>query len=115
MRLPSTVEEAYAETERSAAWLRKRFPDILLWVNESFGSMVAFWSYASMPSTFSHSEFTLQRWPQAIDELLEDMGLRTMRCGGNWLTWPFKVVSVNEIATLAEERRAKREANATQA
>ena len=50
-----------------------------------------------------------------MDELLEDMGLQSMRSGGNWLTWPFKVISVDEIATLREERRAKREADETQA
>lgn len=32
-----------------------------------------------------------------------------MRSGGNWLTWPFKVVSLDEIATLGAERRARRE------
>ncbi|KAI0047566.1 hypothetical protein FA95DRAFT_1662704, partial [Auriscalpium vulgare] len=49
-----------------------------------------------------------QRWPQWIDGLLEDMGLRTRRSGGNFLTWPFKVVRVQEIATLKEERDARR-------
>ena len=44
MRLPSTVEEAYAATERNGAWLRKRFPDMLLWVNESYSGTIAFWS-----------------------------------------------------------------------
>ena len=38
-----------------------------------------------------------------------------MRSGGNWLTWPFKVISVDEIAMLGEERRAKREADGRQA
>ncbi|KAF8551014.1 FAD/NAD(P)-binding domain-containing protein [Imleria badia] len=98
MRLPSTVEEALVETERNAAWLRKRFPHMLLWVNESSSSGHAFWS-----------------WPQAMDELLDDMGLLSMRSGGNWLTWPFKTITVDEIATLREERRARREASGTQA
>ncbi|KAF9228314.1 FAD/NAD(P)-binding domain-containing protein [Gyrodon lividus] len=98
MRLPTTVEAALAETDRNAAWMRKRFPDMLLWINESYSSGLAFWS-----------------WPQAIDELLEDMELPTLRTGGNWLTWPFRVISPNEIATLGEERRAKREANAAHA
>jgi dimethylaniline monooxygenase (N-oxide forming) len=48
-------------------------------------------------------------WPQAIDELLEDMGLRTYRSGGGWFTWPFKVVDTQEIATLREERNALRQ------
>lgn len=45
MRLPTTVEQALAETERNAAWMRKRFPDMLMWVNESYSSGLAFWSY----------------------------------------------------------------------
>jgi dimethylaniline monooxygenase (N-oxide forming) len=43
------------------------------------------------------------------------MGVPSFRTGGNWLTWPFKVVSLNEIATLGEERHAKREADAARA
>jgi dimethylaniline monooxygenase (N-oxide forming) len=31
-----------------------------------------------------------------------------MRSGGNWLTWPFKVIHIKEIENLGEERRAKR-------
>jgi hypothetical protein len=42
------------------------------------------------------------------DELLEDMGLKGGRSGGNWLTWPFKIVSLKEIGTVGEERRAMR-------
>lgn len=53
----------------------------------------------------------MHRWPQAMDELLDDMGLPSMRSGGNWLTWPFKVISPAEIKNLGEERRAKREAD----
>ncbi|KAH7883153.1 FAD/NAD-P-binding domain-containing protein [Phlebopus sp. FC_14] len=98
MRLPSTVEEALAETELKAAWMRKRFPDMLLWINESYSSGLAFWS-----------------WPQAIDELLDDMELPSMRSGGNWLTWPFKVITPEEISTLGKERRVKREADAARA
>ncbi|EDR01729.1 uncharacterized protein LACBIDRAFT_310470 [Laccaria bicolor S238N-H82] len=48
-------------------------------------------------------------WAQATDQLLEDMYLPSMRSGGNWLTWPFKVVSISELATLGEERRVKRQ------
>ena len=50
----------------------------------------------------------LYRWPQHVDDLLEDMGLPIMRSGGNALTWPFKVVDLKEISTLKEERDAKR-------
>jgi hypothetical protein len=52
MRLPSTVEQALAETERKAAWIRKRYPDMLLWANESYSSGIAFWSCVSMPFLF---------------------------------------------------------------
>lgn len=52
------------------------------------------------------------RWPQLADELLEDMYLRSMRSGGNWFTWPFKIVSVSELSTLHEERDANRRKNA---
>ena len=48
------------------------------------------------------------RWPQAADELLEDMYLPSMRSGGNWLTWPFKVIDLKELSTLKEERDAIR-------
>ncbi|KAI6131220.1 FAD/NAD(P)-binding domain-containing protein [Pisolithus croceorrhizus] len=92
MRLPSSPEEATKLAGRNAAWMRRRFPEMLLWVNESYSSDLAFWS-----------------WPQAMDELLEDMGLPIMRSGGNWLTWPFKVITPAEIKNLREERRAKRQ------
>lgn len=91
MRLPSSPEEALKHADRNAKWMRKRYPDQLLLVNESHSSTVCFLA-----------------WPQYIDELLEDMGLRSMRSGGNWLTWAFKVIDVQEIATLKEERDAQR-------
>ncbi|KAJ7147149.1 FAD/NAD-P-binding domain-containing protein [Mycena crocata] len=91
MNIPKTPEDAYQYTQRNAAWIRKRFPDALIRVNESYSSDIAFWT-----------------WPQYTDQLLEEMGLRSMRSGGNWLTWPFKVIDLKEISTLAEERRANR-------
>ena len=48
------------------------------------------------------------RWPQVADDLLEDMGLKVMRSGGNWLTWPLRVISVKELANLKEEREVRR-------
>jgi hypothetical protein len=54
---------------------------------------------------------TIYRWPQAADELLEDMHVRCSRSGGNWLTWPFRVIDLSELSTLGEERRAVREAH----
>ncbi|KIY47188.1 FAD/NAD(P)-binding domain-containing protein [Fistulina hepatica ATCC 64428] len=90
LRVPA-LEEASAEAEREAEWMRRRFPETLRWVNESYSAGIAFFTY-----------------PQAADDLLEDMGLPAMRSGGNWLTWPFKVIDLNEIMMLKEERDAKR-------
>ena len=47
-------------------------------------------------------------WPQAADELLEDLNLPTIRSGGNWYSWLFQAMDLKEIATLGEERRARR-------
>ncbi|KAJ7625370.1 FAD/NAD-P-binding domain-containing protein [Mycena polygramma] len=44
MDIPKTQEEAYQHTERNAAWIRKRHPDALLRVNESYSSVIAFWT-----------------------------------------------------------------------
>lgn len=44
--------------------------------------------------------------------MLEDMGLRVLRSGGNALTWAFKPVDSAEIKTLKEERDARRESRA---
>ncbi|KAI6046404.1 FAD/NAD(P)-binding domain-containing protein [Pisolithus marmoratus] len=94
MRLPSSPEEATKLAGKNAARIRRRFPEVRIWVNDSNNSGVAFWS-----------------WPQAMDDLLEDMGVPIMRSGGNWLTWPFKVITPAEIKNLREERRARRQAD----
>ncbi|KAJ6569445.1 FAD/NAD-P-binding domain-containing protein [Mycena capillaripes] len=94
MKLPKTPEEAVKHTERDALWLRKRYPNLDLSLNEAHSSFSVFWT-----------------WPQYSDELLEDMYLPSMRSGGNWFTWPFKIVSVNELSTLHEERDANRRKN----
>ncbi|KAI0758131.1 FAD/NAD(P)-binding domain-containing protein [Fomes fomentarius] len=91
MRIPATPEAALAETERHAAWLRQRYPQIPTALRGSHMSYLAFWS-----------------WPQHVDDLLEDMGLLIMRSGGNALTWPFQVVDLKEIQNLKEERDARR-------
>lgn len=54
---------------------------------------------------------TLYRWPQAADEILEDMHVRSLRSRGNWLTWPFRVIDLSELSMLGAERRAVREAH----
>ncbi|CAA7266095.1 unnamed protein product [Cyclocybe aegerita] len=92
MRIPSSPEEAIAEAELRSAWMRRRYPNMCSWVNESYSSTLDFWT-----------------WPQAVDELLEDMHLPSMRSSGNFFTWPFKVIDLKEISTLGEERRANRE------
>ncbi|KAJ3575500.1 hypothetical protein NP233_g1053 [Leucocoprinus birnbaumii] len=91
MNLPSSAEEAIAEAERSAAWMKKRYPTMDSWVNASYMGSLDFWN-----------------WPQAVDDLLEDMRLPIHRSGGSWLTWPLKVIDLKEIASLGDERRVKR-------
>ncbi|KAJ6610187.1 FAD/NAD(P)-binding domain-containing protein [Mycena sp. CBHHK59/15] len=91
MRLPASVKSAQEFAERDMVWLQKRYPYVVAWENPSISSGITFWN-----------------WPQATDELLADMGLRTRRSGGNWLTWPFQVIDVMEIATLKSERDARR-------
>ncbi|KAL0945707.1 hypothetical protein HGRIS_014855 [Hohenbuehelia grisea] len=92
---PLRPEEAFTAAEVNAAWMRKRFPNDLLCANESYTGSVPIWS-----------------WPQAVDEILEDMELPSMRSGGNWLTWPLRATNIKEIATLKEERDTKRKADA---
>ncbi|TFK38927.1 FAD/NAD-P-binding domain-containing protein [Crucibulum laeve] len=96
MRIAETPEAAMADCQRQTAWWRKRFPGIFGYVNQSYSAAIQFWS-----------------WPQAMDQLLEDMYLPSMRSGGNWLTWPFQVIDLKEIATLGEERRVRRLAEQT--
>ncbi|TFK17634.1 FAD/NAD(P)-binding domain-containing protein [Coprinopsis marcescibilis] len=91
MRIPESAEEALALSQKQSAWMRLRYPGMIAWVNESYSGSLDFWT-----------------WPQAADELLEDMYLPTQRSRGNWLTWPFKVIEIKELATLSDERRAMR-------
>ncbi|KAI9442792.1 FAD/NAD-P-binding domain-containing protein [Lactarius psammicola] len=91
LRLPRSVDEARDKADRDAAWVRRRYPYNPSWTGESNATAVCFWS-----------------WPQLADGLLEDMGLPAKRSGGNWLTWPFKPVDLDELAHLKEERDAQR-------
>ncbi|KAG2010573.1 hypothetical protein CC2G_013388 [Coprinopsis cinerea AmutBmut pab1-1] len=91
MKIPETPEEATAISERQANWMRIRYPHMLSWVNESYSGSLDFWT-----------------WPQAVDEMLEDMYLPSQRSGGNWLTWLFRPIDLKEIENLAEERRIVR-------
>lgn len=61
-----------------------------------------------IPFDLSRRTQIFHSWPQAVDTLLEDMDLKSMRSGGNWLTWPFKVIDLREIQFLKEERDARR-------
>ncbi|KAF9049654.1 FAD/NAD-P-binding domain-containing protein [Hymenopellis radicata] len=93
LEIPRSPKVAIEVTERATAWLRRRYPDMLHWTNESHCADIAFWS-----------------WPQYADDLLEDMGLTSgpARTGGNWLTWPFKVIDIMSISSLGWERQMKR-------
>jgi hypothetical protein len=44
MRLPTSVEEAMLEAERESAWMRRRYPDMLSWVNASYSGSLNFWT-----------------------------------------------------------------------
>ncbi|KAJ3727425.1 FAD/NAD(P)-binding domain-containing protein [Lentinula raphanica] len=93
LEIPASIKDAVESTERTSAWLRKRYPDMLHWTNESHSSDIQFWS-----------------WPQYTDDLLRDMGLRygKARTGGNALTWLFKPIEVEVIKDLSKERAALR-------
>ncbi|CAL1698410.1 unnamed protein product [Somion occarium] len=91
LHLPLTPQAAIQEAERNNAWLGKRYPNMLNEINESYSSDLAFWS-----------------WPQVVSTLLEDMSLPSWRSGGNWFTWPFKPIDLEEIACLKQERDQKR-------
>ncbi|OSD04414.1 FAD/NAD-P-binding domain-containing protein [Trametes coccinea BRFM310] len=93
MRLPGSIEEALVATEREAAWLKRRYPQIPTALNGSYTAILPFLA-----------------WPQYVDDLLEDMGLAGMRSGGNVLTWPFKLIDADELKTLKQERDARRAA-----
>ncbi|KAH9922210.1 FAD/NAD-P-binding domain-containing protein [Fomitopsis serialis] len=83
LSLPSSPEDAMAWTDRNAAWLRTRYPDSLSYANESYSGDVAFWRYAQSSSTNDEER-------------------------GNVFTWPFKVIDLDEIKHLREERAALR-------
>lgn len=93
LRLPPTPEAALAEADRHSAWCERRFPGVLGKMNESISAAIHIWS-----------------WPQAMDELLEDMHLPSGRSGGRWYNWILQVIDLKEIMNLTEERKALREA-----
>ncbi|KAF9035558.1 hypothetical protein BJ165DRAFT_1533546 [Panaeolus papilionaceus] len=91
MRLPRRVDDAMQEAEAQAKWMKTRYPDSLSWINDSYSTTLDFWT-----------------WPQAADQLLEDMYLPSLRSGGNWLNWAFKVIDLQEIENLTAERQERR-------
>jgi len=44
LRLPQSVEEAIEAAEQDGAWVRRRYPHTLNWVDESNTSAIAFWT-----------------------------------------------------------------------
>ncbi len=51
MRLPSSPEEAIAEGERASVWMRRRYPNMISWINESYSTGLDFWTYVSCSLT----------------------------------------------------------------
>lgn len=88
--LPGSPGEAIIQAERHNAWLRQRYPGM-----------------SSLPESYT-GDLTFFNWPQTVDTLLEDMGVKSMRSGGNFLTWAFKPIDIKEIEHLTEERDEKR-------
>ncbi len=113
LRLPPSAEAAVDLAEEHNTWLRRRYPGMFGWVNESYSGDFAFWKYV-LPARGSYFKLKTDAfdivcsWPQAVDTLLEDMGLKSMRSGGNWFTWPFRVIDSKEIQFLTEERETRR-------
>jgi hypothetical protein len=87
----------YPEMDIRKQLERRRFLDVSFLIpNLAVGTPLS--ARAHMYDLSHHS------WPQFVDDLLEDMGVRAMRSGGNWLSWPFKVINLDEISTLKAER-----------
>ncbi|KAG6890392.1 hypothetical protein C0992_001783, partial [Termitomyces sp. T32_za158] len=72
MRLPSTAEEALASAERNSAWMRKRYPSMLPWVNESYSSNLAFWTDKAEEATDSRAPpITIHKTDETTGEIPE--------------------------------------------
>jgi hypothetical protein len=54
LRLPPSAEDARAHTRMTAAWLRRRYPRMLAWANESYSSGIAFWKCVRPACSRSH-------------------------------------------------------------
>jgi len=113
MKLPQTVPEALSAAEKDSVWMKIRFPDVHSWVNDSYSTSLDFQTYVSAPVHFlCELKWKLRvmcfRWPQAADDLLDDMYLPMLRSGGSWYNWIFKPIDIMELATVTEERKALR-------
>ena len=87
----------YPEMDTRKPLERRCFLDVSFLIpNLAVGTRLSAWAHGY---DLSHHS-----WPQFVDDLLEDMGVRAMRSGGNWLNWPFKVIDLDEISTLKAER-----------
>jgi hypothetical protein len=88
----------YPEMDVRKQLERRRFLDVSFFIpNLAVGTPLSPWAHM-------YHDLFHDSWPQFVDDLLEDIGVRAMRSGGNWLSWPFKVINVDEISTLKAER-----------
>lgn len=113
MRIPETVDEAMSIAEEHAAWMRRRFPGMVRWANESYSGTLDFLTlvYSFYFILYRKTDHYFLRYPQAADELLEDMYLPSIRTGNswfNWFTWWLSAIDITQLRTLGEERRAQR-------
>lgn len=58
LKVPSP-EQAQEHAERTGAWLRKRYPDALVWANESHSSDIAFWTLVVVTN---HHIYSILTW-----------------------------------------------------
>ncbi|KAI0650868.1 hypothetical protein C8Q79DRAFT_1007092 [Trametes meyenii] len=93
MRIPDNVEAAIAATEREAAWLKQRFPQVSTALNPSYTAFLSFLKYVLYSSGMGGAQLThhlANNWSQYADDLL--------------------VVDLDELKNLKEERDARRAA-----
>lgn len=105
--LPGSPGEAIIQAERHNAWLRQRYPGMSS-LPESYTGDLTFFKYVLLTLVSAIGPEFVDSWPQTVDTLLEDMGVKSMRSGGNFLTWAFKPIDIKEIEHLTEERDEKR-------
>lgn len=92
--LAFTQEEALHQAQREAAWLRLRYPTRECFDDREVGC---------------NSADAVANWPRFTDTLMEDMELQSQRSGRTWGLWMFQTIDVQELRTMGEERKVKRE------